>query len=124
MSSSSYGVLETRRINLSFCHNASSENKCQQFPTLLFVSNLFFLIGYLSVEISRLPTVSIYSGRLPVFMKYGLQVSALKTSRRIKIYSGYFEVLIIIIKKSYSVGRMGRHQYSFNSCILYTWVLL
>ena len=29
-----------------------------------------------------------------------------------------------ISKKLYNVERMRRHLYSFNSCILYTWVLL
>ena len=61
-------------------YNANSENKCKQLLTLSFVSILIFLIRYLSVEISRLTTVSIYSGRLPVVMKNGLQLSALVLS--------------------------------------------
>ena len=68
------------RPDVSICHNANSENKCQQLLTLPFVSILIFLIRYLSVEISRLTTVSIYSGHLPVFMKNGLQLSALVLS--------------------------------------------
>ena len=69
------------RPDVSICHNANSENKCQQLLTLPFVSILIFLIRYLSVEISRLTTVSIfYSGPLPVVMKNGLQLSALVLS--------------------------------------------
>ena len=33
-------------------------------------------------------------------------------------------VLFAILNKFYSVERMRRHLYSFNSCVLYTWVSL
>ena len=59
------------RPDVSICHNAKYENKCQQLLTLPFVSISIFLIRYLSVELSRLTTVSIYSGRLPVVMTLG-----------------------------------------------------
>ena len=34
------------------------------------------------------------------------------------------QLVNLIIKKFYSVERMWQHLYSFNSCILYTWVSL
>ena len=63
------------RPDVSICHIENSENKCQQLLYLPFVSILIFLIRCLSVEISRLTTVSIYSGRLPVVLKNGLNLN-------------------------------------------------
>ena len=96
--------MESLRPDVSICHNASSENKCQQLLTLPFVLILIFLIGYLSVEISQLPTVSIYSGRLPVVMKNGLQVLALQTSLSNTIKYHLRQDIIFTIKHQSSMG--------------------
>ena len=46
------------------------------------------------------------------------------SEKSLKLWISIKDWLVIQRNKFYSVERMGQHLYSFNSCILYTWVSL